>query len=262
MSLSFNTKSPMLLSEALNRFDSRQHQDYAAFQPFVSAYYAEKGGKKAAGSLAQALVMILNNWGAGKRKAPECQTQAAIGKCLSDQAFYSQLVQLKAAAPLLGISDDQQRSIKPEAPFASLAAFDSCLLAVLNRIADDILVFEKNSRSAAYPMKVLLLLTGLMPALDSGVRKGLTQAGLAGFHAACSLDHPTDAKKICALPFYLGALIQRHKILIYSAIASSQHRNLAAEYGRFFDIILSMQSDAPALLVFTPQPDAQKWYNI
>jgi hypothetical protein len=64
-------------------------------------------------------------------------------------------------------------------------------------------------------MKTILLITGLMPAFDSQVRRGLSRGGFAGMTSNQNrmTDTPSGAtwEKISRLPFVLGQCWHAHK---------------------------------------------------
>jgi hypothetical protein len=102
-----------------------------------------------------------------------------------------------------------------------------------------------NNTSITYPMKALLLITGLMPALDSQVRGGLTLAGKAGFTGQQLLPWNTQqaaGRRICDLPFYLGHCWSLNREVFIEGISSSRHKDLQGAPGRVFDILLFMQN--------------------
>jgi hypothetical protein len=158
---------------------------------------------------------------------------------------------------------DGKRSLKDGGPFATVEDFDQCLLAALNMLAEVIMVGNTN---VTYPMKAMLLTTGLSPAYDSQVKGGLRIAGVSGIdktryllpHADCS-----DARKICALPFYIAHCAARSRCQLDAAIENSRYPMLKGEYGRVFDVLLFLQrrrTPQTALVRFSAEA-GRRWYE-
>ncbi|MNH32672.1 hypothetical protein D3C79_931320 [compost metagenome] len=102
-----------------------------------------------------------------------------------------------------------------------------------------------NNTSVTYPMKGMLLITGLMPALDSQVRGGLTRAGKSGFTGQQLLPRSAQqaaGRRICELPFYLGHCWSLNREVFMEGILSSHHKDLRDKPARVFDILLFMQN--------------------
>jgi hypothetical protein len=174
------------------------------------------------------------------------------------------LVSLEASISFLVISGGR-RSLNHGSPFASVRAFDDCLIDTINFISKAVLVGNTN---VTYPMKSLLLLTGLMPAFDSQVKGGLAVAGVSGVNKTRYLlpkKGSADAKKICALPFYISECTSRLSTVISAEISASRYSALAGEHGRIFDILLFVQNGltpAAAIVTFTSLPTNMRWYTI
>jgi len=116
-------------------------------------------------------------------------------------------------------------------------------------------------------MKVLLLITGFMPALDSErVRTGLDRGDFSGMNRTQYLL-PADAahadgKKITRLPFLLGQCWTTYTQQLQDGISNSRFPDLKEEPGRVFDILLFTQAnkDSPVLVACDP-PD-RNWYKL
>jgi hypothetical protein len=158
---------------------------------------------------------------------------------------------------------DGKRSLKDGGPFVSVEDFDQCLIAALSILAEVIMI---GSTNVTYPMKALLLTTGLTPAYDSQVKGGLRIAGVSGIdktryllpRADCS-----DARKICALPFYIAHCVARSRHQLDAAIEDSRYPMLKGEYGRLFDVLLFLQrrrTPQTALVRFFATA-GRRWYE-
>jgi hypothetical protein len=159
------------------------------------------------------------------------------------------------------------RVLKPGAPFSSVQDFDDCLIRTLQSLANGVLI---NCTNVTYPMKTLLLLTGLMPAFDSQVKGGLTKAGFTGVKSTSfklPVQGSTNAKKICALPFYIADCANNtaNVAAINAAISASNFPNLSNNIGRIFDVLLFSQNSSSTnnlLLNFIPPIGITRWYSI
>ncbi|MGA8138333.1 MAG: IS3 family transposase, partial [Pseudomonas gingeri] len=116
--------------------------------------------------LAQALSTALRNWGACKRRSPILRPVPQIENVLRDnKQLHARLAILgRHNLGAFGLNPQRFRAFDPNASFKDAGAFDKELLSLLNTLAG--LLFFNNT-SVTYPMKALLLITGLMPALDS-----------------------------------------------------------------------------------------------
>lgn len=213
--------------------------------------------------LAGALSGALTRWGAGKRGAPSCQPISNIAAALNNTTLHANLANLEASLPYLAINSNLRR-LNPGSPFKSVSDFDKCLLDTLHQISNQILVGNTN---VTYPMKSILLITGLMPAFDSQVKGGLAVAGVTGVNKtryAMPMYGSADAKKICSLPFYIAECVSRCSPTINREVAASNYPDLIGEHGRIFDILFFMQngvSASSAVVQFSP-PTGIRWYDI
>jgi hypothetical protein len=145
----------------------------------------------------------------------------------------------------------------------SLADFDATLLRALSKLADGLL---QNNTNVTYPMKALLLISGLMPALDSQVRAGLGNAGFKGFERTQFLlprdSGSADAKKLTRLPFVLGQCWIDCLKLLQEAVRRSRLELLLRHPGRVFDVLLFMQASKENALLLTLHLDRETWYDL
>jgi hypothetical protein len=101
-------------------------------------------------------------------------------------------------------------------------------------------------------MKALLLITGLMPALDSQVRKGLRLAGKVGFMGQQLLPqntHQAGGRRICYLPFQLGQCWELNREILLEGVRKSRHPGLESAPGRVFDVLLFMQAQSKRKMI-------------
>ncbi|SNY58381.1 hypothetical protein SAMN06297280_3383 [Arsukibacterium tuosuense] len=252
------------LTEMINNFSSKYHDDFFYTNSLAKDYLSTTPSMTKATALAKALNTTLNNWGAGKRSAPTAQSIEVIARALLLPALHSNLIELAKSSFYLTI-DNGHRALREGSPFTSISSFDQCLMSTLGDLSSMFLIDNTN---VTYPMKLLLLITGLMPALDSQVKGGLAISGVPGINKTRYLlpeDMNVDAKKICCLPFYINDCASRHLELIASAISDSLYPSLSNEYGRIFDILFFMQktlTSSNRVIFFENQARGQKWYNI
>jgi hypothetical protein len=184
-----------------------------------------------------------------------------MGTALNSPILHSQLRNLEACIPFLAITAGR-RCLAAGAPFAAVFDFDGCLIDTLCVLSTGLLVANTN---VTYPMKSLLLLTGLMPAFDSQVKGGLAAADVAGINKTRYLLPAlgsADAQKICALPFYIEDCISRQAAIIGHEATGSFYPALANEHGRIFDVLLFMQNGAGHMTVRFFPPAHIRWYAI
>ncbi|MBX8603454.1 hypothetical protein K5D40_14600 [Pseudomonas cichorii] len=235
--------SDLDIALALNEFKQSYHQDFANVQPVARRYLSAPPGSENARLLALALSKALRNWGACRRRSPTLLPVSQIESALKEKQLHKRLLKLSEQS-LSAFSLDQQenRLLKSTSAFNDAGAFDREILGVLNTLADAL--FLKNT-SVTYPMKALLLITGLMPALDSQVRGGLTRAGKAGFIQQQLLPRNAQqaaGRRICELPFYLGDCWNSNLEVFVKGILDSKYQGLLDTPGRVFDILLFMQN--------------------
>lgn len=261
--MSFNVTSKQgAITTAVNMFNEKYHEDYFKIRYLAKSYLATDT-LATVSPLADALIDVLTSWGAGRRAAPSCQPVEVMVAALNSTAMRRDLADLEASIPHLAITASR-RALNSGGPFASVVDFDKCLMRTLHSISINFFVFNTN---VTYPMKSLLLLTGLMPAFDSQVKGGLAIAGVVGVNMTRYLMPEygtTNAKKICSLPFYIADCVSHSLPLINRDVESSKYFKLVGEYGRIFDILLFMQkklTKATAVVQFHP-PLNINWYDI
>lgn len=249
------------ITAAINAFNSGYHADYFAVRCLARKYLENPPSSLTTMPLASVLNDVLTRWGAGKRGAPVSLAPESTAAALSDIALHSCLVSLERCVPHLEIIGGR-RGLATGAPFQTVAEFDSCLISTLSSLSQQL--FEKNT-NVTYPMKSLLLLTGLMPAFDSQVKGGLANAGVSGVKKTQYLLPSTgdvDAKKICSLPFYIADCMSSYSELLASGIANCRYPTLSAEQGRIFDVLLFMQNNGAHITVGFHSPKKDRWYEI
>jgi len=241
---------------AIDDFRPSYHQDFANVQPIARRYLNAPSGSANAALLAQALSSALRNWGACRRRSPILRTLPQIESALKDRQLHERLLKLSLQSlQAFSLNEQGHRLLDNNASLSDVGVFDKEILGILNTLAD---VLFSNNTSITYPMKALLLVTGLMPALDSQVRGGLTRAGRAGFTGQQLLPrNPQQAagRRICELPFYLGHCWRLNREVFMEGIMGSHHPNLRETPGRVFDILLFMQnrSNRKLILAFSRQ---------
>jgi hypothetical protein len=250
------------LALSINRFRQQYHEDYFRVRVQARQYLEGALSHASATATAAALLVALKSWGAGRRNAPSCKSLTIATQGLFDTVLRDSLRDLSRSFEYLDMVDGK-RVLLYGAPFVHVEDFDRCMLTTLNTLAEALLVDNTN---VTYPMKALLLLTGLTPAFDGQVKGGLKVGGVSGIaktsyllpRADCS-----DAQKICTLPFYIAHCVARSRGELDTAIKLSRYPMLNGEYGRLFDVLLFMQrrrSPQTALLRFSTTPGYQ-WYN-
>lgn len=235
--------SSLDITSAINDFRLSYHQDFANVQPVARRYLNAPSGSANAALLAQALSTALRNWGACRRRSPILRPVPQIVNALKDKRLRERLLKLsQQSLAAFSLNLQEHRLLDSDAPLNDVGAFDKEILGILSTLAD-VLFF--NNTSITYPMKALLLITGLMPALDSQVRGGLTRAGKAGFIGQQLLPRNAQqaaGRRICELPFYLGHCWSLHREVFMKGILESNHKGLQDTPGRVLDILLFMQN--------------------
>lgn len=234
------------VSSAINEFRLSYHVDFGNVRAVAKLYLGSETPEDHAPALAEALYRALSNWGAGSRKAPTLRLPQQAAHKLADKDLHFKLCTFsRCGIDAFSLDAKRDRVFTRSTTFISFDAFDIELLDVLHTLAEALFL---NNTNVTYPMKALLLITGLMPALDSQVRKGLKRAGMAGL-SGTQLLLPKDTskalgKRICGLPFYLGNCWQLSQDVLRYAIAQSDHPGLSTEPGRVFDVLLFMQQES------------------
>lgn len=253
------------LTDALNGFSSAYHADFFEVRTIGRQYLAEATpSDKVVGELARSLRCALGSWGAGKREAPELRGREDFASALRQSELRAALGELgRISLPALGIRRSRRLLHgRPAAP-TELAAFDSTLFSALRRLADGLFIGNTN---VTYPMKAVLLVTGLMPAFDNEVRRGLQRGGFLGMTKRQYLLPPdashADGKKMSRLPFLLGECWTEVTEKLREGISNSAFAKLVDEPGRVFDVLLFMQGSQRRPVLITLDPPSRGWYGL
>jgi hypothetical protein len=231
---------------AINNFDKNYHKHYFKVRNYSRNTYlvpnnpTEIPSEKLAKILRQALIA----YGAGKNSAPNV-------KSIND--FINALLKIKIHHELrffsnLPISEltifNNVREITPPSTL-TLNVLDAKVLNILNLLADNFFDFGNNRRTALYPMKALMLLTGRMYALDFYVRRGLIDAKLNIRNETIELPQNAngglESNIITKLPFIISDCYSNYRDIIDEAIRQSDYPALKQDIFRVFDILLFMQ---------------------
>lgn len=220
------------ITTAINEFNHKYHQGFFEAIGLAKACYLEEQNQYE--PLANCLSNTLNEWGAGKRKAPQVVDVITLADILSDADF------AKLCHELLLGSRCVYGGLHPWRQGYQIMQF-------LNFVAKHMLI---GSTTVTYPMKILLLLTGYMPALDGQVKKGLTLAGASGFATTSyqlEASGEVSMQRIQSLPVDLsGSWTQT----LQDAVTASQFPELNEYPGRVFDVLFFMQGkEASPLLI-------------
>lgn len=253
--------SHAILVKAINNFNDKYQKDYFSVRFLADSYLSSPAIAENAVPLAKKLHEVLFKWGVCKRRAPKIKSIAELTEVLLNSDFHALLNGfISTPVSKLRIKNEIRTVCDVEAG----SNLDKNLNLVLSKISTEFLIKNTN---VTYPMKVLLLLTGFMPALDSRVRNGLKKAGISGVGSAQFLM-PTslisiESRKLTRLPFILGECFfeKNNNQLLMNAINASNYRGLAKEPGRLFDILFFMQGlHGEMLLGF--KPTVRHWYDL
>jgi len=241
------------ITASLNAFNPAYHADFFRVRNLAKTYLAFPPSQATTSALADALYAVLGNWGAGLREAPLRHSPAHIATTLMDTDLHERLVSLEVAhLSALGIDDTHSRAILDRRSFSTPAGFDELLLGTLGALAKGLFL---NNTNVTYPMKALLLITGLMPALDGQVRRGLKRAGFRGVDKTQFLlpadTSRADGRKVCDLAYFVAQCWRDNAAVLQEAIIRSNYPALISEPGRIFDVLLFMQQDEhqPQILI-------------
>jgi hypothetical protein len=254
------------IANVINAFPSNYHADYSLVRAAAKEYLRNADSPPSdivIATLAEALSLVLTRWGAGKRKAPRLGKERTISALLHDVRLHFDLSKLGLAGlPALSLHTDG-RKIMNGAPISSPKHFDDLLLSTLTSLSNGLFVGNTN---VTYPMKTILLITGLMPAFDSQVRAGLGRAGFAGVNKTQfllpSTTDSSDAMKITRLPFVLGHCWSTFREIFGEGIRRSNYPELVDEPGRVFDVLFFMQENASVKLLEFQGSGLERWYDI
>lgn len=238
------------IARAINRFRLSYHHDFTNVQVIAQRYLQAEPTSEHAALLAHALSTALRNWGACRRRSPSLRVTPQIEGFLKGKQVHTSLLKFsRHNLESFNLSQERGRLFNPEASFNDVRRFDIELLSILTSLASGLFI---NNTSVTYPMKALLLITGLMPALDSQVRKGLRLAGKEGFMGQQLLPknaYQAGGRRICYLPFQLGQCWGLNRETLLEGIRNSRHPGLESAPGRVFDILLFMQAQASQKLI-------------
>jgi hypothetical protein len=253
------------IARLVNGFSASYHKDYFEVRPLAHRWSAEEQPTAAVvGELSTAVRRVLRGWGAGKREAPTLNRQEDFVATFTDVRLHREVGRLSQIARAgLGVDGQCRRLIDGSHVSAELKNFDETLLSALHDFYQRLFV---NNTNVTYPMKVLLLVSGLMPALDSQVRAGLGRAGFRGVNKTQFLLPETtgsaDGKKLTRLPFVLGQCWADFATQFRDGILQSNFAGLLQEPARVFDVLLFMQAKDSASPPLTLQIDAKPWYDL
>lgn len=255
MELQVIANGPNIIN-AINKFNASYHTDYFSVRCLAKSYLAVNT-ENTANSLAVTMHDVLKRWGAERQKAPTRKSLTDLTKALTDPELHALLCRF-AHLPLTNLTFNAQA--ERQIIGHSLRQFDEDLIRALNLLANG---FFTNNTNVTYPMKALLLITGFMPALDSQVKGGLYKAGFSGVNATQFLlpgvNGGVNAKKICALPFYMGSCFTKYSEIINNSISMSNYPALKGEIGRVFDVLLFVQESCDISTLELQHPK-KNWY--
>jgi len=259
------TEDIVQIANAINAFSPDYHADFFKVRPIGRKYVGEEHPTEATAlELASSLRFVLRSWGAGKRKAPELRGEQDFATALVDARLHSGLAKLAqiSNATSLGF-EGGFRLVNGVHDREALADFDATLLLVLRTLSDGLFLVNTN---VTYPMKALLLISGLMPALDGQVRDGLGNAGFEGVARTQFLlpadAGGADAKKLTRLPYLLGQCWVECSTQLQGGIRQSNFRLLLQDPGRAFDVLLFMQAGKGQMPLLTLHLKRGHWYGL
>jgi hypothetical protein len=243
--------TPAQVTEAINTFSGAYHLGFNTVRNLGTQYLqTAQPIPTAVIPLARELRAVLHQWGAaepgmpvpGAPGAPVMHDIATFEQTLSSALLHADLKFLTSLPLSRLVVTNNHRAIIGPPHGVSSATFDETLFRVLHALAEEL--FEANT-NVTYPMKAVLLITGLMPAFDGQVKAGLARAGMRGFSGTRYLM-PADAQtapgaKISRLPFLLGECWNMNVGNLSAAIQASLFPALANQPGRVFDVLLFVQ---------------------
>jgi hypothetical protein len=257
------TADTIQVAAAINGFSSGYHAGYFDVRQAARLYLDGTPDRDNARELAGRLLDVLTNWKAGQRGGPRTKPLGEVVDFLLLPEVHDalRLMETRSSLHLLGVNEGR-RTVNALADGEAAASFDSRLLELLQVLAMSLFA---NNTNVTYPMKALLLITGLMPALDSQVRTGLGRVGFTGVDKSQFLLPRTvnlaDGAKLTRLPFMLGQCFQQDRAAFETSVCESKYPQLISEPGRLFDVLFFMQADLPDPL-FTFNPTSRIWYQI
>lgn len=253
------------IANAINAFPPAYHADFFKVRPIGRKYVGEEHPTEGTAlELASSIRSVLGSWGAGRREAPRLRGEQDCSAALLDARLHSGLAKLAQISNATSLGFDRGlRLVNGVHDREALADFDATLLLVLRMLSDGLFLANTN---VTYPMKALLLISGLMPALDSQVRSGLGNAGFKGVDRTQFLLPPhaggADAKKLTRLPFVLGQCWVEGSTQFQAGIQQSKFELLLQDPGRAFDVLLFMQAGEGQLPLLTLHLAHGRWYSL
>lgn len=253
------------ITNAINAFDTGYHHDFFKVRSIGRRYVTENSPPQiVASALAISICPVLKAWGAGKREAPQLRSEQELTQTFSDIELHRDVLKLSQMSECsLNLDGLSKRLMNGLYSLADLSAFDETLPSVLQSFSERLFIGNTN---VTYPMKVLLLISGLMPALDGQVRGGLGKAGFSGVNRTQFLlprdARSADGKKLTRLPWVLGQCWAEYAPKFKAAITQSNYPMLLQEPGRTFDVLFFMQADEKQTPLLTLRTGAEPWYNL
>lgn len=254
------------IADAINEFPGAYHDDFFEVRAIGRKYVSEEHPTEATAiELTSPVRCVLERWGAGRQKAPQLRAEQDFPAAFLDAHLHSGLAKLAQISDATTLGFDRGfRLLDGVHDREALADFDATLVCVLQKLSH--LLFLDNT-NVTYPMKALLLICGLMPALDSNVREGLGEAGFEGVgRGRTQFLLPddvggADAKKLSRLPFVLGQCWVECSTQLLGGIKRSNFGLLLEAPGRAFDVLLFMQGKRK-LPLLTLHLERERWYDL
>jgi len=251
---------------AINGFNRKYHAGYFSTRLWADAYTsALTPNVSNTNILSIQLDLVLREWGAGTRNSPHLKSVNDIQQYLLRPSTH-QIIK-KIAAYSLKDFNITAAHCEINGSHAHAQVFYQDIYDALHSVKNGI--FSPNPRipniKATYPMKALLLLTGIFPAYDSQVRQGMTDGGFSGLAGVIDMPaHIGDIchKKISRIPFYVGSCFNANAALLNSAIGSSNFPQLRGDIGRLFDVLFFEQTAINLLLALAPPTYHPNWHAI
>ena len=172
---------------------------------------------------ADLLRYALRDWGAGERRAPRVASVADLAAMLRDPGIWMPCADLRRLVA--------QWPTAPGSPVDLVAAFP-----LLNQLARR--GFSPATGNLLYPLKMLMLLTGLGPAPDRRVRAGLKVLGMPGWTASVE-----------AVPEDAGGPVARRLLALWADSASLVREELPELQMNDADVAWLVQQHAFGRLV-------------
>jgi len=234
--------SPSAVEAAAGLYPASYHRDYAVVRRSALPYLAGDLGDRVVSELAGNLDFALRSWGAGKRAAPDIVDSDSLANSLRSVEFHGYLRELTS----LGLSafglGGNRREVNGRTDREQLLNLRRCLWGALVHISRTMLV-RPSGVPVTYPTKTLLMLTGLLPALDQNARAGMWSAeitGMSGRYRTIRMEWEGDLARLWGLLFLFGDCWQRHGQALSGAFRTAGLGEVVddlAAPGRVFDIL-------------------------